>query len=65
MITASVKAEVTISVNVGNWNGDESFKSLHEQVVRNARNKIMSKLAHDGIQIIGEPKISVVMAGEA
>lgn len=58
-LTASVRATVTVEFEVGTWGGGSSFDSLHEQVVREARQKILGA-TKGTMKIVGEPVISVV-----
>lgn len=58
-LTALVKAQMTVEFEVGTWEGGTSFNDLHEQVSREAVQKLRS-LTQGKVKIVGEPVIKVV-----
>lgn len=57
-LSACVRATVTVEFSVGSWNAATSFHDLHEQVSREAAQKVRN-LMGQGARIIGDPEISV------
>ncbi len=66
-VSASVRVTLQVDVYVGNWSGQESFAGLREQAIREAKQKLASTLAKQGVEmrIVGDPvAMHVIMQGE-
>lgn len=64
--SASVAVTLKVEVHVGAWNESETFATLREQVIREAKQSLVIALQkHNGINIVGDPvAVRVILSGD-
>lgn len=61
MTSASARFVVTIDFCVGQWSGDAKFNDQYEQIKREGKQILESRMKDTGLSIVGEPKIKFVI----
>ncbi|RVD78203.1 hypothetical protein [Pseudomonas koreensis] len=65
-ISATVRVRMEVEVTIGSWGAGESFDSLRETAIREAKQKMNNVLAKSsGCRMVGEAKsMHVILEGE-
>lgn len=63
--SASVRVTLQVEVTVGTWGSAESFNTLRDIAVREAKQKLNNVLDRKGCRIVGEPvAMHVILQGD-
>lgn len=65
MLKAKVRATVTIEFDVGNWNTESCFSSIHKKVSDEAKTILQNRMKGTSVSIIDKPEIKVITFTES